>query len=323
VYPDPFENESAFIECMLAKVEELKPKMLIPTHDESQVIMKHRYEFPDDLIIPYDDFGTLKRLSNKKDSTAIAKSIGLLTPVVYSSADSVDSFPCVIKPSVGNSAKGLVYVTDRNELNEAINDYKYDDYLIEERVDGIDYSVDCVRWKGFFKASTYRAVVTKTYGGGTTSQRIVLSEPELENYAKLFLDSVDYQGICGIDFKFSELTKRGYFIEANARFTGGLASQIAAGFDIPWILYNLASSGVYKDIITIQSGTKTKWILGDIITFVDRAIHFNFSKEEMHDILSFKGFEAFDDYRSDDKRAILGEFEYYLYKLIRYRKLNP
>lgn len=51
-YPDHFTEEEAFIHVLKVKVEELKPCVLMPTHDESVVIMRHRKEFPKDLIIP-------------------------------------------------------------------------------------------------------------------------------------------------------------------------------------------------------------------------------------------------------------------------------
>ena len=44
-YPDPFKEEDAFIKVLKEKIEELQPKVLMPTHDESVVIMRHRDEF--------------------------------------------------------------------------------------------------------------------------------------------------------------------------------------------------------------------------------------------------------------------------------------
>ena len=64
VYPDPFTEENAFVECLLAKVEELKPQVLLPTHDESVVIMRHRERFPKELIIPYEGEQLLLDLAN-------------------------------------------------------------------------------------------------------------------------------------------------------------------------------------------------------------------------------------------------------------------
>lgn len=51
-YPEPFTEEETFIRVLKEKVAELKPRVLMPTHDESVVIMRHREEFPKELIIP-------------------------------------------------------------------------------------------------------------------------------------------------------------------------------------------------------------------------------------------------------------------------------
>ncbi len=113
------------------------------------------------------------------------------------------------------------------------------------------------------------------------------------------------------------------YIETNARFTGGLATPVAAGFDIPWIVYKLATEGYYDESINIRVGTRTKWILGDVITLVGRILKMKWNSKELKQVFSFKGFDAFDDFYKDDKKAILGEFSYYFEKLVNSGKLNP
>ena len=68
-YPDPFTEEEAFIRVLKEKVAELKPRVLMPTHDESVVIMRHREEFPKYLIIPYESEEMLLNLANKAWAT--------------------------------------------------------------------------------------------------------------------------------------------------------------------------------------------------------------------------------------------------------------
>ena len=322
-YPDPFKQEAEFILCLKNKIAELGPIMLLPTHDESQVIMRHRNEFPEDLIIPYMDVESLVHLSDKAWATEKADECGVPTPRVFKEWTEVDVFPCVFKTVIGNSAKTVFFPKDRQELEKLAKEFHGEKVLIEERIGGTDYSVDCVRWDGFFKASTYHALVTKTDGGGTTTQREIVSAPELEEYAKMLLDHVGFKGVCGIDFRYDPVTGKAAFIEVNARFTGGLATPITAGFDIPWIVYSLATTGHYNDEINLKVGTRTKWILGDIITLVGRLLSLNFNRHEWKQALRFKGFDAFDDYRKDDRRAIWGEMSYYLGKLIKNGKLNP
>lgn len=322
-YPDPFTEERAFIDTLLKTVEELKPKMLLPTHDESVVIMRHRDEFPSDLIIPYTDAELLQNIANKAWATQRAKECGVPTPQVYAEAAEVDKFPCVFKTVIGNSAKTVFFPQTADELQGLAQRFEGEETLIEEKIGGTDYSVDCVRWDGFFKASTYHALVTKTDGGGTTTQREIVSAPELERYAKMLLDYVDFKGVCGLDFRWDKENDRIAFIEVNARFTGGLATPMVAGFDIPWVLYSLATTGQFEEPINVRIGTRTKWILGDIITLVGRLASMKLRRSEIKQVLSFKGFDAFDDYRKDDRGAIWGEMSYYLGKLIKNGKLNP
>lgn len=322
-YPDPFACEEEFIKCLVQKVALLKPKVLLPTHDESVVIMRHRNLFPEDLIIPYESDSKLLTLANKARSTQLAKEAGVPVPKVYTDGDKISSFPVVFKTAIGNSAKGVYFPKNEAELVALQESFENTEVLIEEWIGGTDYSVDCVRWDGFWKSSVYHALVTKTDGGGTTTQREIVDVPILEEYARRILDYVDFKGVCGLDFRYDMKSGQAAFIEINARFTGGLATPITAGFEIPWIVYSLAVNGKYEEPVNIRVGTKTKWILGDIITLVGRMLKLKWNRAEMRKVFSLKGFDGFDDYDKTDRKAILGEMMYYIMKLIRNRKLNP
>lgn len=322
-YPDPFTEEDAFIQVLKDKVAELRPRVLMPTHDESVVIMRHRDEFPVDLIIPYEGEEKLLLLANKAKSTEIARKAGVPVPEVYKSIDEVKSYPVVFKTVIGNSAKGVFFPKDREELVKLMDKHKDEETLLEEWIGGTDYSVDCVRWNGFCKTSVYHALVTKTDGGGTTTQREIVYMPQLEAAALKLMDAVDFHGVCGLDFRYDAENNKIAYIETNARFTGGLATPVAAGFDIPWIVYKLATEGKYTEPINVRIGTRTKWILGDIITLVGRILKFKWNLSELRRVFSFSGFDAYDDFCKDDKRAILGEFSYYFGKLLKNGKLNP
>lgn len=323
IYPNPFTDEAAFISILKEKVNELHPKVLMPTHDESVVIMRHRDEFPKDLVIPYENSEKLLMLADKAKSTEIARKAGVSIPEVYSSADDVKRFPVVFKTVIGNSAKGVYFPKNREELLKLMDEHKEEETLLQEWIGGTDYSVDCVRWDGFCKMSVYHALVTKTDGGGTTTQREIVDMPQLEAEAKKLMDAVDFRGVCGLDFRYDPEVNRIAYIETNARFTGGLATPVAAGFDIPWIVYRLATTGRYDEPINVRVGTRTKWILGDVITLVGRILKLKWNPMELKRVFSFRGFDAFDDYCREDKRAILGEFGYYFEKLIKNGKLNP
>ena len=153
-YPDPFAYEEEFIKCLVQKVALLKPKVLLPTHDESVVIMRHRNLFPEDLIIPYESDSKLLTLANKARSTQLAKEAGVPVPKVYTDGDKISSFPVVFKTAIGNSAKGVYFPKNEAELVALKESFENTEVLIEEWIGGTDYSVDCVRWDGFWKSSS-------------------------------------------------------------------------------------------------------------------------------------------------------------------------
>lgn len=324
-YPNPFENEEEFISVLLENIAYYKPKILIPTHDEGIIIAKYKDRFPKELVIPIDSHQKLLFISNKYNATQVAQKVGVPTPEIYKSKFEIKEYPIVFKTVFGNSAKDVYFPNSQDELEELLAQYKKEDTFMQEMVQGVDHSVDCIRMGSFFYATVYRALITKTHGGGTTTQRIIVNIPQLCDYAKKILDEVDYFGVCGLDFKFNPKTKRVAFIEVNARYTGGLATPIASGFDIPYIHYTLAlEENKLNDTIEkpkINYGTKTKWILGDIITLIERLVTFSLSWKDLKSVFDFN-FDAFDDFDSNDKIAFWGECKYYLNKLWKNKNLN-
>lgn len=320
-YADPFSSENAFINDIKNALKKFHPKIVMPTHDEALVLARHIKELPSDIIYAMPSYDMMMKLTDKLSSTILAKNANVPTPKIINNLVGV-RYPVVVKLKISNSAKGVFFPRNKDEVAKIISNYKSSEYLIESFFPGQDYSVDCIRWDGFFKCACYRALVTKTDGGGTTTQRIIVAQPTLEKYAKMLLDHVDYHGVCGIDFKVNEQSGEVAFIEVNTRFTGGLATPMAAGFDIPFILYSLYTKGQWDDKIEVRVGIKTKWILGDVIALVTKTLNRTLKREELKKICSFN-YDAFDDFCKNDKKAILGECSYYLLKLIKNRKLNP
>lgn len=320
VYPDPFINEDEFIQTLKEAVAKYQPKILLPTHDEGIVIARHKDEFPG-IIIPIESEELLEKLSDKDVCTHIAESIGIPCPKFIDDFEHCE-YPIVVKTKIGNSAKGVYFPKSKDEVYPLMEKYGRENLLMEEFIGGSDYSVDVVRQNDFMFATVYKAIMTKTEGGGTTTQRELVDEPELAEYGKKLVKYVGYNGVIGLDFRKDDEHNRIAFIEANARYTGGLATPVKAGFDIPYIHYCLATTGKYDEPIHVKYGTKTKWILGDVITFVTRLVHMSFKKNDFSKLVSFK-FDGFDDFEKGDVKAFVGEMTYYFMKLVKNGKLNP
>ena len=124
-----------------------------------------------------------------------------------------------------------------------------------------------------------------------------------------------------VEFKYDEDNDVNWFIEINARYWGSLALPIASGLDIPYWHYCIAT-GKDFNVNDYKNNIVSKWVLGELITFVERIQNRKLTLKELKSILNFS-VDNFDDYYPDDKKAFVGELYYYFKKFIKTRSVNP
>lgn len=178
----------------------------------------------------------VRLLDSKVQSYGHAERLGILQPRRFPSATAVpEGVPTVFKRDVSFGGHGVHLPRSLEATAQLIaHQPPGEPYLIEELIEGTDYSIDTVRRNGECLFSAYRC--EKERGRCLpSSKREIVKFPALEEVAGRILDSIDYQGVCGFDFM---VTAQGeaYLLESNPRFTGGLRTQIEAGFEIPWLL---------------------------------------------------------------------------------------
>lgn len=183
----------------------------------------------------------LRILDSKVQSYELAEKLGIRQPLRYNSEDDIPANARVVfKRDISFGGHGVHIPRNPDALKNLIaHQSPGEPYIIEKFIEGQDYSLDVIRFRDDFHSGGYRCI--RPTGNGPAEKREMLEEGDkvLEQMrfdAKLILDSIDYQGICGFDFRADD-SGTVYLIECNPRFTGGIASQIASGFDIPWILY--------------------------------------------------------------------------------------
>lgn len=93
----------------------------------------------------------IRLVQNKSKVRMVTQNIkGLSTPQVYNIDDVNIKFPCVIKPIKGSAKKGVVYCENEKSFSQAI-DYasKFGQpIMVEEFIDGKEYSVETISYKG-------------------------------------------------------------------------------------------------------------------------------------------------------------------------------
>lgn len=182
----------------------------------------------------------IRTLDSKVALSRLARSLKVPTPRVYDDiADINFSNQVVFKRDISFGGHGVHLPKTRSALDNLIaHQSPGEPFLIEDFVYGCDYSLDTVRSASGIAASGY--LCHKPAGNGPATQRTVLPEKDavleqMKCSACRILEHLDYHGVCGFDFRVSPQGEA-LLLEANPRFTGGVAAQASSGFDIPYLL---------------------------------------------------------------------------------------
>ena len=226
--PDPYENELEYVRFLLEKIDELNPSCLLPLFD-FLVLSKHKDEFAGRVNLLVENYQKVVTLEDKALFSEYVESLGVAQPERYFSSEQIGHYPVVAKLPFGRSGESVFFPSNQNELETLTK--KHQNLLVTEYVEGREYSVDCLRFDGFFMASVY-----SSYREGKSLIRQPENNDELTSVCKKLLDSLSYDGVCGFDFIVGN-DGVPYVIEANPRFTGGLGMDLMNGFDFPYWYY--------------------------------------------------------------------------------------
>lgn len=339
-YPSFYKNPVGFVEYLILIFKSVKPSVYLPMHEEIFIIAKHLERFKDlGVKIPIHDFPTLKA-AHKKDSLCdIARELDISIPNTFKPNGLSDLKSiwneigprkmAVIKLLNSNSSKGVFYVTSYEELLRIYelliegNNFTVREYpLIQEYVKGDGYGVSMLFNHGKLRAKfTHKRLREKVSTGGTSTKRISVKNPILEEYSEYLLGFLRWHGIAMVEFKYNEKEKKAWLLEVNPRFWGSLALPIQAGVDFPYLLYKMAIDDDVEPVLDYKEGVVMRWILGDVLGTLDY-VKTRRSLKPVIDFFSFKN-EMFDDLHKDDLMPFFVECIYYLSKFARTLRLNP
>lgn len=236
--PSAKKMQDFYLRSVARILEEEGARMVIPVFFP-EVLAAHRDRFPGTLI-PLDDAAKIRLLDNKKSACALAGELGIPQPEIFDIHDPTSiEYPAVFRRVQGQGGDSVYFPKTEKALRNLLKTADEDAVVVTRYIEGWNVSVDALRWGDFFYAAAYRILEPK--GKGVSTLRESILAPELTALCRRMLDSIDYQGVCGMDFRVDENDGKAYFLECNPRFSGGLESAIKSGFDIPALYYRLAT----------------------------------------------------------------------------------
>lgn len=268
-----FRDEPGYRRGLFNAIVRCRPRIILPIGDTlamarfkglidhgeplSAILGSHRIteeeeEAVKNARIAVESEGKIRLLGSKVQSYMLAESLSIPQPKRYENiADIRAETQIVFKRDISFGGHGVHLPKSMEALNNLIGHQSPGEaYLIEEFIEGSDYSLDAVRTGTGMESSGY--LCHKPKGNGPAIKRTILPEGDavlakMRQSAAAILDHIDYRGVCGMDFRANGDVM---LLECNPRFTGGVAAQAAAGFDIPYLLYNDTNRQMRQDNIS-------------------------------------------------------------------------
>ncbi len=280
IYPSPFTQQEAFIQCLHDYVQEKGIDIILPVLEETLTCLKHKEALQRSgvaLFLP--EYSQALTLHAKGSLSFTAQSLGLDVPPTWELTDILQEkntpdalpMPLMLKPKQGGGGWGMqkfssaeeFYHVARTKINNPHN------YIVQAIIEGELIGACGIFHRGKHIASdSYKLTTTYPLHVGQSTTRLSQLYPSaLESLRKL-LEHLQWNGVCQMDFIYEEKSGKSYLIDANPRFWGSLKHNIAAGVDYPTYYAFLAQGKT--DFVAGQArmGTRTRWVGGDILRFI-------------------------------------------------------
>jgi predicted ATP-grasp superfamily ATP-dependent carboligase len=262
VYKNPDTHQQEYLEKLVKEAKKYGGDdvdlAIMPMHTDCFIVAAHQELFDGIAKLALPTFEQIKLAGNKALLAKFCKKHHILIPETWQPDTLAEfeakiddfNFPAFIKLQESNASLGLKKVKNAKEAREffkfSIKDSKLKEGeypIIQEAVDGEDFCSTFLFNHGEKKASmTYHNILDYPRKNGMGVLRENADASQMEEIGANLLHLLNWHGVAEVDFRWDGKNTP-YLIEINPRFWGGLGQSIAAGWNYPYMLYQLAVDG--------------------------------------------------------------------------------
>lgn len=284
-YPDPCNDATAFVSCVVAEAARTRGTLVLPmTEHATMPLSASRDEVfaaGGRLVLP--PHATVLRAFDKQQTTSLAKTLGLDTPQTATLCDDGQArtaaqairYPVVLKPrtSVEMSSSGQfsatgmpLYARNPQEFLASYNELRKrcGEVLAQEFIAGTGTGYFALMRQGELRAefAHLRIRDVRPSGSGSCLRVSTVPDSRIREGALAILRALNWHGVAMVEFRVrSDGTP--VFLEVNGRFWGSLALAVYAGVDFPALLARMAEDGDVQPPPAYRTGVRCRWLLGD------------------------------------------------------------
>ena len=235
----------AFVEKRLA---EGHYDVLLPTHEQGFLFARAKQRLQDRIDLALPDFASYRTAHNKAGFSRLLKHLGLPQPptqIVSSESElrGAINFPCVVKTAVGTASRGVWFVRNGDDLDNALRDLHAggafaDEVLVQEFVPGFTEKAQAVFCRGqLIGFHAYRQIAAGAGGGEAIKESV--ARPEMRAHVAEIGDRLAWHGALSVDYVMPDDNSGARLIDCNPRLVEPMSAYLA-GLDLVGLLLQIS-----------------------------------------------------------------------------------
>ncbi len=232
-YLGMYANDKKFIDRIIEVCKKENCKVLFPGLDvELTILSRNINKLRDSGILPIvSNTEVIEICDDKLETSRFLKKNNLPyinTYLLKNYSFNLD-FPVILKPRKGGRRSiGTFLAKSKSEFNSITNNIKVDNYIVQDYIDGDEYTCGTVS----FKSCCIGAILMRRIlRDGDTYKAFVIKDNKLSNFVTNVVDTLRVFGACNVQLRTRDNIP--YIFEINARCSGTTASRVLAGFNEP------------------------------------------------------------------------------------------
>ncbi|MGA1823496.1 MAG: ATP-grasp domain-containing protein [bacterium] len=222
-------KDDGILEHLSATIRKHAIDIVLPFVDSSVMVAGSLKKREKDIFIPVSERSVSERFFDKTEADTWFVNNGFPTPAQST------TIPVIAKVPRGSASKGIFIIKTDAQWRFFIDNFDPKNYLIQQFIEGNEYSVDCyVSSKGTIVSVVPRERIEVI--DGEVTQSITVRDHDIITLANKILEKCECRGPVTIQIIKEKGTEKLFIIEINPRFGGGVPLSIEAGANIPLLL---------------------------------------------------------------------------------------
>jgi predicted ATP-grasp superfamily ATP-dependent carboligase len=239
--------------------------VLLPTHEQGLLFARAQERLKDKVALASPSFQSYRTAHSKAGFSRLLAELGLPQPATTivtseSGLRAAVRFPAVIKTSIGTASRGVWFVRDARELDEAVReliaaDAFADEVLVQDFVAGTTEKAQAVFCRGELVGfHAYKGIALGVGGGEAIKESV--SRPQVRAMLERIGQRLGWHGALSVDYLVPERDDKPLLVDCNPRLVEPMSAYLA-GTDLVELLLAVSRGETPAPLPQSRNGVRT------------------------------------------------------------------